>query len=114
MDDVLIFGKDKQEHMTDDWKAVLERIKAAGVTLNLSKCEVARLSLKFLGHIIDATGIRADPEKNSAIVEMQATTGIPELKRFLGMANQLAKFTWNLAELTQPLRDLLRKNNAWS
>ena len=34
--------------------------------------------------------------------------------KILGMANQLAKFTWNLAELTQPLRDLLCKNNAWS
>ena len=106
-------GKDKQEH--DRWlEAVLERIKAAGVMLNLSKCEFARSSLKFLGHIIDATGICADPDKNSAIVEMLAPTGIPELRRFLGMANQLAKFTWNLAELTQLLRDRLRKNNAWS
>ena len=113
MDDVLIFGKDKQEH-DRRLEAVLERIKAAGVTLNLSKCEFARSSLKFLGHIIDATGIRADPEKTSAIVEMQAPTGIPELRRFLGMANQLGKFTRNLAELTQPLRDLLRKNNVWS
>ena len=44
--------------------------------LNLRKCKSARSSLKFLGHIIDATGICADPEKNPAIVEIQAPTGI--------------------------------------
>ena len=29
------------------------------------------------------------------------------------MANQLGKFTPNLAELTQPLRDLLSKSKSW-
>ena len=31
---------------------------------------------------------------------------ISELRRFLGMANQLGKFTPNLAEITQPMREL--------
>ena len=32
--------------------------------------------------------------------------------RFLGMTNQLAKFTPNLAEQAKPLRDLLSKKNS--
>ena len=44
---------------------------------------------------------------------MSAPTTVPELRRFLGMVNQLGKFTPNLAELTQPLRELLSKSNAW-
>ena len=30
------------------------------------------------------------------------------------MANQLGKFTPNLAEITQPLRQLLSKSRAWT
>ena len=112
MDDILIFGKDQAEHDAR-LEAALTRIEAAGATLNPQKCEFGKRSLKFLGHMIDETGIRADPDKTTAVTEMSAPTTVPELRRFLGMVNQLGKFTPNLAELTQPLRELLSKSNAW-
>ena len=68
---------------------------------------------QFLGHIIDATGIHADPDKIKAIKNFPAPTTITELQRFMGMVNQLAKFTPNLADLNAPLRQLLRKDTAW-
>ncbi len=110
IDDVLVFGKDKHEH--DERLAVaLTRIKEAGVTLNVSKWEFEKSKLKFLGHVID--GIRADPDKTSAIRNMVPLTKVSELQRFLGMANQLGKFSSTLAELSQPLRVLLSKQTAW-
>ena len=63
--------------------------------------------------MIDQTGIRADPDKTAAIQQMKPPTTIPELRRFMGMVNQLGKFTPNLAQLTQPLRELLSKNTTW-
>ena len=93
--------------------AVLERIDSAGATLNPEKCEFRKEQLKFLGHIIDASGIRPDPDKVSAVVEMSAPNNISELRRFMGMTNQLGKFSHNLAELTQPLRQLLSKRSTW-
>ena len=44
---------------------------------------------------------------------MRAPTTIPELRRFMGIVNQLGKFTPNLANLTQPLRALLSKGTDW-
>ena len=38
---------------------------------------------------------------------------VGDIRRFLGMANQLSKFSPNLADTTQPLRDLLAKDRAW-
>ena len=38
---------------------------------------------------------------------------ILELRRFLGMVNQLAKFTPQLSEATKPLRELLSSKNQW-
>lgn len=71
--------------------------KEAGATLNRSKCEFATPSLKFLGHLIDENRIRADL--------IQPPEGIPEIRRFLGMVNQLGEvfeaFIQVKEELTQ-------------
>ena len=45
---------------------------------------------------------------------MSPPTNVPELRRFLGMVNQLGKFTSMLAEMTQPLRELLSKSKSWA
>ena len=93
---------------------VLHHIQSTGVTVNPEKCEFGKRQLTFLGHVVDETGIRADPNKISAIVEMKAPANVPELRRFMGMTNQLGKFSQNLAELTQPLRQLLSKQSVWT
>ena len=112
IDDILIHGRSQEEH-DSRLRAVLERLEAAGVTLNKEKCSFSKHQVKFLGHIVDENGISADPEKMDAIRDMKAPTNITELRRFLGMANQLGKFSHNLAELSQPLRELLSKKNSW-
>ena len=112
-DDVLVFGKSQAEHDTRV-TTVLNRIQAAGATLNPDKCEFGKTCLKFLGHVIDQSGIRADPDKTAAIMGMQPPTTVPELRRFMGMVNQLGKFTPRLTDLTQPLRELLSKSKSWT
>ena len=113
MDDVLIHGKNTTEHDAR-LNAVLKRLEAAGVTLNSEKCEFSKERVKFLGYVIDREGIRADPEKTTAILQMKAPTNVTELRRFLGMANQLGKFTPRLSELSQPLRELLSAKCSWT
>ena len=49
--------------------------------------------------------------KLRVIKEIAEPTNIHELRRFLGMANQLAKFSENLSEETKPMRDLLSSKN---
>ena len=112
MDDVLVFGNNQADHDAN-LLAALKRIKAAGATLNPQKCEFSKSSISFLGHRIDETGIKADPNKTTAVREMQPPTTVSELRRFMGMVNQLGKFTPHLAQLTQPLRELLSKNTEW-
>ncbi|KAK3098958.1 hypothetical protein FSP39_024697 [Pinctada imbricata] len=111
MDDILISGKNQEEH-DNNLERVLQKIEAAGLTLN-DKCVFSAESIKYLGHIIDRNGIRADPDKVRAINDMRAPTNVSELCRFLGMVNQLSKLMPNLAETTKPLRDLLRRENQW-
>ena len=70
MDDVLIFGSNKDKH-DKNLLAALKKLESAGVTLNPNKCEFYKGSIKFLGHTIDKDGIRADPSKTQAIVQMR-------------------------------------------
>ena len=112
MDDILIFGSNTAEH-DSRLEAALKRIEAAGVTLNPNKCEFRTTTVKFLGHIIDKGGIRADPEKTSAICKMEPPQNISELRRLMGMINLLGKFSPNIAEFSQPLRELLSPKRAW-
>ena len=112
MDDIVVFGASKEEH-NERLDNVLDKLSRAGITLNREKCEFHKSELKFLGHIIGKDGIKADPEKVAAVMEMQEPTNITELRRFFGMINQLAKFVQDLVCLTEPLRPLLSVKTAW-
>ena len=113
IDDVLIFAQDQKEH--DIRLAnVLKRLQDAGVTLNSEKCQFNKRSIRFLGHIIDEHGIRADPDKTAAVRNMPTPTTITELRRFMGMVNQLGKFSHRIAQISQPLRTNLSVRNEWA
>ena len=86
---------------------------AAGVTLNVEKCEFRKSFIPFLGHVIDQQGIHPDTEKVTNILSLKSFSSVTELRRFLGMAIQMGKFIPNLASLTQPLRELLSVKHAW-
>ena len=111
IDDVMVHAEDRETH-DQRVHAVMRRLHEAGITLN-DKCEFAKSSIKFLGHIIDGNGIRPDPQKLEAIQNYPAPTNVTELQRFMGMVNQLAKFLPNLSKLNAPLRQLLHKEAAW-
>ena len=70
-------------------------------------------SVKYLGHMITADGLKADPEKVRAIQEMKPPTNVTELKGFLGLINYLAKFYKHLSEDTATLRQLDKKDVEW-
>ena len=62
---------------------------------------------------MDSTGIKADPDKILAKQGLKPPTNVSELRRFLGMVNQLSKFALNLADETKPLRELLSMKSQW-
>ena len=96
MDDVLVYGRDQEDH-DRKLEAVLQRVQSAGVTLNPDKCEFSKDQLKFLGHIINKDGVRADPAKIQAILDLPPPSNKPQTCQFVGMINQLAKFVSNCA-----------------
>ena len=112
MDYIVIFGGSADER-DERVRAVVKRLTDNGVTLNFEKCEFCKSSITYLGHVVTADGIEADPAKVRAIKEISQPTDVGHIRRFLGMANQLGKFSSTLSTVTRPLRDLLQKGNQW-
>ena len=81
---------------------------------NLKKCIFAASEIPLLGCIVGKHGIRPDPEKIKAITDWPVPTKIKGLRKFLGLAAYLHKYSHNYDEMTVHLSRLLKKNEKWA
>ncbi|KMQ89942.1 hypothetical protein RF55_10358 [Lasius niger] len=112
LDDIMIRGKDKEEH-DDRLCRVLEKLEKAGVSVKKEKCEIGKSEITFLGYRLAADGIRPTEERIKAIKEAPKPTNKQELQAFLGMINYYNRFLRNKAAKAEPLHRLLDKEGKW-
>uniref|UniRef100_A0A914R2Q9 RNA-directed DNA polymerase n=1 Tax=Panagrolaimus davidi TaxID=227884 RepID=A0A914R2Q9_9BILA len=112
LDDVLVgsFGVDTH---TQDLRRTLGRAMEWGFRLNAKKCKLYYSEIKFLGKVINANGIRPDPDKVAAIVRMPDPTDVSTLRSFLGLVNYYQHFIPAFRDLREPLDDLLKDGAEW-
>ena len=67
------------------------------MTLRKTKCAFGCTEVRFLGHLVSSSGIKPEPGKIKAIVEMKPPRSTKEARRFTGMVNYLMKFNKMLA-----------------
>ena len=60
MDDILLFSKKLEEH-EQHLKEVMATLQKNRMFAKRSKCQFAKKSMTFLGHIVDSEGITVDP-----------------------------------------------------
>ena len=112
-DDIIILGRTREE-LHEQTVQVLKAIRKNGIKLNPAECVFARTELIFLGHKVTGSGVKPDPSKVSAIIDMPIQSNVKELQRFMGMVNYLGKFLPSLSKVSEPLRKLLEKDAIWS
>ena len=86
LDDVIVFGKDFDEHL-HRLAEVLQRFREAGLNLKPAKCEFFRKEVKFLGHVINAEGVCPDPSNMEKIINWPMPRNAVEVRGLLGMDN---------------------------
>ena len=80
---------------------------------NLKKRIFAASAIPLLEYIVGKHGVRPDPNKIKAITDWPVPTDIKGLRKFLGLAAYLHKYSHNYAEMTVHLSRLLKKNKKW-
>lgn len=109
LDDIVVVTSTFDEHI-QVLSEVFRRLISAGLTVAQDKCRFCRSELRFLGYIVDSSGLHVDPEKVSAILNIPSPSNVTEVRRFLGMASWYRRFLPNFSTLIAPLSNLLRKN----
>ncbi|KAE9020813.1 hypothetical protein PR002_g12438 [Phytophthora rubi] len=106
-------GKSDMENHIDHLRAVLECMRANKLYANADKCIFGAEEIPFLECFIGKRGLRADPAKVKAIVDWPVPANQKDLRKWLGLANYLHKYSENYAELARPLPTLLKKDAEW-
>ena len=109
VDDIIVFSETFEEHIKH-LEEVFSRLRKANLRLKISKCDFVKEKLNYLGHIISNEGISVDPEKVSAVANMQPPKNIRDVRSFLGMASYYRKYVPDFSKIAKPLSSLTRKN----
>jgi len=109
LDDLVVPSKDFDNHLVKLEK-VLKRIRFHNLSLNPEKCSFGYDSIKILGHVVDKSGVKPDPDKVSAVKNIAVPKTVFEARRFHGMASYYRKFCPNFSMIARPLTSLWKKN----
>lgn len=106
VDDILLFDDDLPTHLKRIHQ-MLSRCREHGITLNKDKFVVAEPQVRFCGYDLSSSGISAAEDRVSAIRDFPTPANLTDLRSFMGLVNQFAEFTPDIAAAAQPLRPLL-------
>ena len=112
-DDIVIHGLTENIH--DRTVLILcETARLNNLSLNFKKMQFKSTGCKFFGHRLTLDGIKVDPKKIEAIIQMDPPQNVANLQSFNGMVNYLKKFSPVLSKLSEPLRRLCKSGVKWA
>lgn len=112
VDDILISAYTIEEH-DNIVNKVIQRARDYNIKFNFDKIQYCVQEVKYLGMIFNKNGMKSNPDKIQVIKELEYPSNKLELQRFLGMIGFLRNFIPNMSKITEPLRQLLKKDNMW-
>lgn len=99
LDDIVIYSGSLNGHI-EQCKLVMDILSEEKLYLSWDKLNILPDKLKLLGHVIDADGIRMDPEKVDSMLSWKIPTNRDLLRGFIGSVGFLAD---NIPNIRIPL-----------
>ena len=117
-DDIYVFSKATEtktasEVHLEHLRRVFECMAENKLYANLRKCIFHVEEIPVLGCYVGVNGVRADPEKVKAVADWPTPRNVKDLRKWLGLANYLHRFSKNYADTARVLSDLLRKGTTF-
>ena len=88
LDDLVIFSETWEEHLVH-LRAVLRRLREAGLTAKPSKCQLGMEQCLYLGYMVGSGEVRPEAKKIKAVVDFPCPA-TKEVRAFLGLTGNLS------------------------
>ena len=98
VNNILIYSQPEEKH-EDHLRIVLQALRDHQLYAKFSKCEFWLTKVKFLGHIVSASGVSVDPEKVEAVMSWERPKSVFEIRSFLERTGYYRRF---IEEFSQP------------
>jgi hypothetical protein len=91
-------------------KQIFDKYQVANLRFNGQKSQVCCPRVQYLGYQFDETGVRISDARAQIIKDWPTPKNVKQVRSFLGSINFVKRLVPRHAELTCPLRELLRPN----
>ena len=91
VDDILMYSQSEWEHEYH-LRIVLQLLRDHQLYAKFSKCEFGLTEVRFLGHVVSASGVSVDPEKVEVVMSWERLKSIFEIRSFLGVVGYYRRF----------------------
>ena len=108
IDDMLVKSKEELAHL-DDLKETFTSLKQYQMKLNPSKCVFGVASGKFLGFMVSQRGIKANPEKDQAIINKASPRTVKEVQKLTDKIAALNRFVSRATDKCLPFYKTLKQ-----
>lgn len=109
MDDIVVATR-SVSHNLEILEEVFKILAEHNLTLGIRKCEFLTDKITYLGHEIDKEGVKPGNFKTQAVAQFLRPTGLPGVRRFLGLTGFFRRFVDNYATIAKPLTEMLRND----
>ena len=110
---MLVKSLRKNDHL-NDLQETLDTLWSYNMKLNPSKCMFGVTAGKFLGFIVSHRGIKENPEKVRAIMELEPPRTMKEVQSLNGKIAALSRFISKATEKCLPFFCTPRKSFEWT
>ena len=108
MDDIFIYSQSEWEreyHL----RIVLQLVRDHQLYAKFSKCEFWLTEVRFLRHVVLASGVSVDLEKVDVVMSWERPKLVFEIRSFLGLVGYYRRFIEDFSRLAAPMTKLTRK-----
>ena len=113
VDDMLVKSLRKNDHL-NELQETFDTLRSYNMKLNPSKCVFEVTAGKFLGFMVSQRSIEVNPEKVSAIMELEPLRTVKEVQSLNGKIAALNRFVSKETERCLPFFRTLRKSFEWT
>ena len=113
IDDIVIYEDSAEKH-DDLLDMVLRALIRNGLFLNIKKSMFGYRRVRYLGMIVDGSGIHPDPAKVALVSRLQPPEDVIGLRRFLGTIGYFRQFIKRFTSRAEALTQLLRRGISWN